>query len=114
MLLLVGSVEVGHSFAALVEEDECATEAVVGKGTDVLVHASLCSGQEPEDTLDDKVGYEPAETAGGDGAVHIGCFEEVGDQAVDGKTAFELLAEDLEAGESFGEGEEAVAEAHGY
>lgn len=86
----------------------------MGECANVLVHASLGAGEKPEDALDDEVGDEPAEAAGGYGAVDIGCFEEVGDEAVDGEAAFELLAEDFEAGEGFGEGEEAVSEAHGY
>ena len=62
--------------------------------------------------LDHEVGDEPAETGLSDCAVDVGGFEQVGDESVDGEAAFELLAEDLEATECFGEGEEAGTETH--
>lgn len=44
--------------------------------------------------------------------MYIGCFKEIGDEAVDGKTAAECLAKDLEPTELLGKGEEAGTEAH--
>lgn len=84
------------------------------EGANVLVHAGLSAGKKPEDALDDEVRDEPAKAAGGYGAVDVCGFEEVGDEAVDGEAAFELFTEDFEAGESFGEGQEAGPEAHGH
>lgn len=46
--------------------------------------------------------------------VHVGGFEKVRDEAVDGEAAFKCPAEDLEAAKLLGEGEEAGTEAHGY
>lgn len=112
MFLLVGSIEVRHCSCALVEEHVGASQAVVREGTDVLIHAGLGARQEPEDALDDEVGDEPAEAAGGEGAVDVGGFEEVGDEAIDGESTFEHLAEYLEAREGFGEGEETGSKAH--
>jgi hypothetical protein len=60
VVLLVGPVEVRHGLVTLVEEHECPTQSFVWQTTDVLVHASLCSRQEPQYSLDDKVGDEPA------------------------------------------------------
>lgn len=56
----------------------------MGKSANVLVHAGLGASQEPEDTLDNKVGDEPSEAASGDGSVDIGRFEEVGNESIDG------------------------------
>jgi hypothetical protein len=46
--------------------------------------------------------------------MHVGGFEEVGDEAIDWEAAFELLAEDFEARQGFGERQEPGSVAHGY
>jgi hypothetical protein len=45
--------------------------------------------------------------------MHVGCLEEVGNEAVNGKASFELLAENFESRESLGERQEACSETHG-
>ena len=97
MLFLVWSVQVGHSFAAFVQEDESSAEAIVRQSTDMLIHTSLSPGQEPQHALNDEVGHKPAHSARSDSIVNVGCLKEVGDETVDGQPALELLAEDLEA-----------------
>jgi hypothetical protein len=44
--------------------------------------------------------------------MHVGRLEKVGDETVDRKASFELLAEDLESRKSLWEREEASPEAH--
>jgi hypothetical protein len=34
--------------------------------------------------------------------MHVGCLEEVGDEAINGQASFELLAENFESRESLG------------
>lgn len=112
MLFLVWSVQVGHSFAAFIQEHERSAKAIMRQCTDMLIHTSLSPGQEPQHALDDKVGHKPAHSARSDSVVNIGCFKQVGDETVDGQPALELFAEDLEAGQGFGKGQEAGPEAH--
>jgi hypothetical protein len=112
VLFLVRSVQVGHSFAALIQEDESSAKAIVRQSTDMLIHSSLSPGQEPQYALDNEIGHKPTHSARSDSIVNIRRFKEVGDETVDGKPALELLAEDLEAGQGFGEGQEASSETH--
>lgn len=75
-------------------------------------HTRLRPRQKPKHTLDNKIGHEPPHSRLRNSMVYICCFEEICYQAVDGKTAFEDLAEDFEAAQGFREGKETGAEAH--
>lgn len=75
VVCLVWPVEVRHCLVALVEKDVCSTQPLFRETTNMLVHPSLSSSQEPEDALDDKVRDEPAQSTLSDRSVHICSFE---------------------------------------
>lgn len=78
----------------------------------MLIHASLCSSQEPQNSFDDEIRNEPAQSALGNRPMYVGCLEEIGDEAIDGQSTAKGLAKDLESTELFGKGEETGAKAH--
>lgn len=77
------------------------------------LHACLSTSQEPQYALYDEVRHEPTEATRSYCTMHVGCLEEVGNEAINGQTSFELLAENFESRESLGKGQKACSKAHG-
>lgn len=100
---LVRTIEIRHRLIALVEKDESSSESLFGKSADMLIHASLRSSQEPKNSLDHKVGNEPAQSALRNCPMYIRGFKEVGDETVNRKASAKGFAKYLESAKLLGE-----------